>query len=118
MLINGRGPQACTALIDQLKQPIVLEPSKVSCIRDLRVDRSKMFESLKRVGAWIPLDGTHDLGPGPRMADKDQQVAYELARCMTCGCCPEVCPQVSDHSDFIGRRRLPGAPLQHASHRK
>jgi succinate dehydrogenase / fumarate reductase iron-sulfur subunit len=103
MLVNGKARQACTALIDQLKQPVVLEPfSKFPCIRDLRVDRTKMFEALKRVKAWIPLDGTHDLGPGPRMADKEQQVAYELSRCMTCGCCLEVCPQVSDHSDFMG----------------
>ncbi len=103
MVINGKARQACTALIDQLEQPITLEPfSKFPCVRDLRVDRSSMFESLKRVRAWVPLDGTYDLGPAPRMADKDQQVAYDLSRCMTCGCCLEVCPQVSDHSDFIG----------------
>ena len=29
-------------------------------------------------------------------------VAYELARCMTCGCCLEVCPQVNPASRFIG----------------
>lgn len=103
MVINGRARQACSALVDQLKQPIVLEPfSKFPCIRDLKVDRSRMFEALKRVRAWIPLDGTYDLGPGPRMPDKAQAVAYDLARCMTCGCCLEVCPQVSEHSDFIG----------------
>jgi succinate dehydrogenase / fumarate reductase iron-sulfur subunit len=103
MLVNGKARQACTALIDHLKQPIVLEPfSKFPCIRDLRVNRSSMFESLKRVRAWVPIDGTYDLGPGPRMAESERAVAYDLARCMTCGCCLEVCPQVSDHSDFIG----------------
>ena len=103
ILINGKARQACSTLVDHLKQPIVLEPfSKFPCIRDLRVDRSTMFAALKRVKAWIPIDGTYDLGQGPRMADKDQTVAYDLARCMTCGCCLEVCPQVSDHSDFIG----------------
>ncbi|MBF0492677.1 MAG: succinate dehydrogenase iron-sulfur subunit [Deltaproteobacteria bacterium] len=103
MIINGKARQACSALIEQLEQPIVLEPfSKFPCIRDLRVDRTQMFDALKRVKAWVPLDGTHDLGPGPRQAEKDQLVSYDLSRCMTCGCCLEVCPQVSEHSDFIG----------------
>ncbi len=103
MLVNGKVRQACSALVDNLSQPIVLEPmSKFPCIRDLRVDRSRMFEALKRVKAWIPIDGTHDLGPGPRLSPKDQQVGYELSRCMTCGCCLEACPQVNPRSDFIG----------------
>jgi succinate dehydrogenase / fumarate reductase iron-sulfur subunit len=103
MLVNGRVRQACSALIDNLSQPIVLEPmSKFPVIRDLRVNRQVMFESLKRVKAWIPIDGTYNLGPGPRMSPKDQQVAYELSRCMTCGCCLEACPQVNPRSDFMG----------------
>ena len=103
MVINGRVRQACSALVDRLSQPIVIEPmSKFPIVRDLRVDRSVMFESLKKVKAWIPIDGTHDLGPGPRMNPKDQQVAYELSRCMTCGCCLEACPQVNPRSEFMG----------------
>ena len=48
MIINGRVRQACTALIHKLDQPIVLEPmSKFPVVRDLYVDRSRMFESLK-----------------------------------------------------------------------
>src|SRR6201987_3558119 len=35
MLINGKGGMACSALIDQLKQPIRLEPfSKFPVVRD------------------------------------------------------------------------------------
>ena len=55
----------CTSLIDKLTQPITLEPlAKFPVVRDLIVDRSRMFEALKRVHAWIPIDGTYDLGPG------------------------------------------------------
>jgi succinate dehydrogenase / fumarate reductase iron-sulfur subunit len=103
MLVNGRVRQACSALVDNLSQPIVLEPmSKFPCIRDLRVNRQIMFESLKKVKAWIPIDGTYNLGPGPRMSPQEQQVAYELSRCMTCGCCLEACPQINSKSDFMG----------------
>src|ERR1700722_17234595 len=68
MLINGRARMACSALIDNLEQPVRLEPfSKFPVVRDLATDRSVIFENLKAVKAWIPIDGTYDLGPGPRM---------------------------------------------------
>ena len=53
----------------------------------------RMFEDLKRVKAWIHLDGTHELGPGPRESPEKQEERYPLSRCMTCGCCLEACPQ-------------------------
>lgn len=106
MLINGKVRQACSALIDQVApkgEVIVLEPmSKFPCERDLIVDRSTMFESLKHVKAWIDLDGTHELGPGPRESQESQTERYPLSRCMTCGCCLEACPQYNDSSEFIG----------------
>ncbi|MBI2265442.1 MAG: succinate dehydrogenase iron-sulfur subunit [Armatimonadetes bacterium] len=103
MLINDRARQACSALVDHLKQPILLEPmTKFPVVRDLLVDRSRMFESLKKVRAWIPIDGTYDLGPGPRLSSDDQQYLYEFSRCMTCGCCLEACPQVNSRSPFMG----------------
>jgi len=103
MLINGRARMACSALVDQLEQPIRLEPfSKFPVVRDLAVDRQFMFESLKRVKAWIPIDGTYDLGEGPRMAAGVQEKAYKLSTCISCGSCLEVCPQVNSKSHFMG----------------
>ena len=112
MRINGVSRMACTALIDSLTQPIRLEPmAKFPVLRDLAVDRQSMFESLKRVRAWIPIDGTHELGPGPRMSETERQQAYELARCITCGNCLDVCPQVNDRSSFIGAAAISQARL-------
>jgi succinate dehydrogenase / fumarate reductase, iron-sulfur subunit len=103
MIINGKVRQACSALVDQLGQPIILEPMiKFPLVRDLVVDRHRMFDALKRVRAWIPLDGTYNLGPGPRVDPETGTVAYSLSRCMTCGCCLEVCPQVTPNSAFMG----------------
>ncbi|TSB47990.1 succinate dehydrogenase iron-sulfur subunit [Alkalicoccobacillus porphyridii] len=107
MIINGKPRQSCTALIDQLEQPIHLAPMKTfPVVRDLVVDRSRMFDSLKKVKAWIPIDGTYDLGPGPRMAESKRQWAYELSKCMTCGVCLEACPNVNSKSEFIGPAAL------------
>lgn len=103
MVINGKARQACSTLIDKIGDTITLEPmSTFPVIRDLIVNRDHMFNALKRVKAWIPIDGTYDLGPGPRMPEVERQWAYELSKCMTCGVCLEVCPNVNSHSDFIG----------------
>jgi succinate dehydrogenase / fumarate reductase iron-sulfur subunit len=103
MVINGRVRQGCSQLAEGLGGPVTIEPmSKFPVIRDLWVDRSKMFEALMKAHTWIPIDGTYDLGPGPRIAPKVQEFAYLFARCMTCGCCLEACPQVNSHSKFMG----------------
>lgn len=103
MVINGKARMACSSLVDQLRQPIRIEPmTKFPVVRDLQVDRSSMFENLKRMKAWVPIDGTYDLGPGPRMAPEVQEKAYPLSRCIACGSCLEVCPQVNENSDFVG----------------
>jgi succinate dehydrogenase / fumarate reductase iron-sulfur subunit len=112
MNVNGKVRQACSALIDRLEQPITLQPmKKFPLMRDLSVDRQKMFDALKRVRAWIPIDGTYDLGPGPRVAPEDQEINYVLSTCMTCGCCLEVCPQVSETTGFIGAAAISQARL-------
>jgi len=104
MIVNGRVRQACSALIDDLKQPIVLEPlTKFPLVRDLLIDRQKMFDALLRVKAWTPIEGTHDVHvSAPRISPVEQDVRYMFSRCMTCGCCMEVCPQFHPGSEFIG----------------
>jgi succinate dehydrogenase / fumarate reductase iron-sulfur subunit len=110
MIINGRVRQACAALVDKIApggETIVLEPmTKFPLVRDLIVDRSRMFDDLKRVKAWIHLDGSHELGPGPRQSQENQEEAYPLSRCMTCGCCLEACPQINPRSGFVGPAAL------------
>jgi succinate dehydrogenase / fumarate reductase iron-sulfur subunit len=103
MLINGRARMACSALVDNLEKPIKLEPfSKFPVIRDLAVDRSVLFENLKAVKAWVPIDGTYDLGSGPRMTMEQQEEAYPLSNCISCCCCMEVCPQFNEETGFVG----------------
>lgn len=103
MRINGKARMACSALVDKLEQPITLEPfSKFPVVRDLAVDRSVLFENLKAVKAWVPVDGSYDLGSGPRMTMEEQEEAYPLSRCISCCCCMEVCPQFNDDTGFVG----------------
>ncbi len=98
MNINGRVRQACSALVDRLLEDnpseIELQPmTKFPVIRDLMVDRSRMFRGLTRVKGWVPVDSYENMGPGPRQTRATQEVAYPLSECMSCGCCQEACPQ-------------------------
>jgi succinate dehydrogenase / fumarate reductase iron-sulfur subunit len=103
MLINGKARMACSALVELLAQPIRIEPlTKFPVVRDLAVNRSVMFEDLKRMKAWVPIDGTYYLGEGPRMSPDLQAKAYPLSQCISCGACLEVCPQVNENNHFIG----------------
>jgi succinate dehydrogenase / fumarate reductase iron-sulfur subunit len=106
MRINGFVRQACSALVDELLRagPVIdLKPmTKFPVVRDLFTDRSRMFEGLKKVRAWIPVDSYAPLGGGPIVAPETNELRYELSRCMTCGCCLEACPQINAHSRFIG----------------
>jgi succinate dehydrogenase / fumarate reductase, iron-sulfur subunit len=103
MRINGKARMACSALIDKLDQPITVEPlSKFPIVRDLAVDRSVLFENLKAVKAWVPVDGTYDLGSGPRMSPSEQEERYPISRCISCCCCMEVCPQFNEQTGFVG----------------
>ena len=40
--------------------------SKFPVLRDLLVDRRRLFRGLEKVQAWIPVDGYYDAGPGPQ----------------------------------------------------
>jgi succinate dehydrogenase / fumarate reductase, iron-sulfur subunit len=116
MVINGRVRQSCSALIDDLLiatggDTVTLEPmSKFPNVRDLKVDRSRMFDHLKQVHAWIELDGTYDLGPGPHISNETAQERYAYSRCMTCGCCLEACPQYHE-DNYIGPQAIAQARL-------
>ena len=120
MLINGYPRQACTALIENYlretkSKTILLAPfTKFPLVRDLIVDRSVMFENLKKVHGWIDTEGSHESGFGPLIGQAKQEVMYVLSTCMTCGCCAEACPQVNERSAFIGPAPISQARLFNA----
>lgn len=115
MVINGKVRQSCSSLVDKLSpggEVITLEPmTKFPVIRDLWVDRSRLFNDLKRVKAWVPIDGTYDLGSGPTVSQEQQEKMYPLSRCISCGCCLEACPQYTPTNKFVGAAVISQARL-------
>ncbi len=129
MVINGKVRQSCSCLIDEYApnegDEITLEPmSKFPVVRDLWVDRARLFDALKRVKAWVPIDGTYSLGAGPRETAEQSESRYVMSTCMSCGCCLEACPQYQIEENpekwptsFIGAHAMNQARLfnEHAT---
>jgi succinate dehydrogenase / fumarate reductase iron-sulfur subunit len=116
MVINGKARQSCSTLVEKLdahqSTPITLEPmSKFPVVRDLFVDRDRLFNDLKRVKAWVPIDGTYDLGSGPPISKALTDERYPLSRCISCGCCLEACPQYTPTNKFVGAAVISQARL-------
>lgn len=98
MVINGYVQQACSALVDRLlrehPEGIELRPaSTFPVVRDLVVDRGRLFQALRKISAWIAVDGYYDRGEGPPQSQEEAEHLYRLSTCMSCGCCLEACPQ-------------------------
>ncbi|MCL2823673.1 MAG: succinate dehydrogenase iron-sulfur subunit [Polyangiaceae bacterium] len=106
VLINGRAGLSCEVLVDEVSpkgQVVVVEPlTKFAVVRDLVVDRSKVFGDLLRLMGWVGVDVCRDTGEGLVEGDEDQAVRSELSQCVMCGCCLEVCPNVNDSSEYVG----------------
>lgn len=116
MVINGAVRQSCSCLMDEYApndgDEITLEPMRTFPVnRDLFVDRTRLFNDLRRIRGWVPIDGTYDLGPGPKETPEHQQQRYKLSECMTCGCCLDACPQYSLEPEENWERSFVGAAI-------
>lgn len=101
MRIDGKADLACRRRVEECARPIVLEPlEKFPIVRDLAVDRSRMFAELERACCWTPIDDLSDRDALPGM--RSQALAAEMAGCSMCGLCLEACPQVNPRSAFAG----------------
>ena len=117
MLVNGVPRQSCSTIIEKVleetqRDTITLAPlTKFPLVRDLIVDRSLMFENLKKVQAWVEADDNAEYGFGPKISPQQQELMYTLSCCFSCGSCLEACPQVNKNSKFIGAAAIAQAKL-------
>ena len=96
MVINGVPALACATYADAVKgKDLILEPlSKFPVIADLIVDRSVIYESLTKVGAYLESAAMHDV--------RQHAHRYSVAKCLKCGLCLEVCPNYHPGGTFHG----------------
>ena len=99
MVINSEPKLACKTFLNEERMvieynQITIEPlSKFPLIKDLKVDRSILFDAMTECELWLENDSEYN--------PKDLDFEYEMSLCLMCGCCTEVCPNYK-LGDFVG----------------
>ena len=96
MVINERPSLACETFLKDLKsQSISIRPlRKFPVIHDLIVDRSIIYENLKKANIYIEQYMPKN--------QKEYSLQYNAAKCLKCGLCLEVCPNYANGNSFYG----------------
>jgi len=100
MLINGWPKLACKTFLNELVMTkhfhrITIEPlTKFPVIKDLIIDRSILYENMKKAHQWLDDDA--------KINPDNIQFEYEVSQCLMCGCCLESCPNYNVEEDFMG----------------
>ncbi|KIR01862.1 Succinate dehydrogenase iron-sulfur protein [Lachnospiraceae bacterium TWA4] len=99
MLLDDFPVLACDAPIDPDKNYIELRPlQKFPTVEDLMVDRSEMFDNLKRMNVW--------LDKKKQVNEADQKQVLVASQCLQCGCCLEICTEYKPGTQFYGAAAL------------
>ena len=99
MVINSEPKLACKTFLNEERMvieydQITIEPlSKFPLVKDLKVDRSILFDAMTECELWLENDSEYN--------PKDLDFEYEMSLCLMCGCCTEVCPNYK-LGDFVG----------------
>ncbi|MCR5109237.1 MAG: succinate dehydrogenase [Lachnospiraceae bacterium] len=103
MVINDIPALACETFIKDLKKDeITIRPlRKFPVIHDLIVDRSVIHENLKKINLYI--GEYHPVkAKNLKKAEKEHRQQYDVAKCLKCGICLEVCPNYVNGNSFFG----------------
>ena len=99
MVINSQPKLACKTFVNEEcmvieYDEITIEPlSKFPLIKDLKIDRSVLFDVMTDCEQWLENDS--------KMNRDNLDFEYEMSLCLMYGCCSEVCPNYK-LGDFAG----------------
>lgn len=96
MVINDVPALACETFLTGIKgDSLTLRPlRKFPVIHDLTVDRTGIMENLKKANVYI--------GEYHQSRPKEHRHQYDVAKCLKCGLCLEVCPNYTNGNTFYG----------------
>jgi len=102
MQINGKNRLACTIMVKDLKQPIVIEPMRAfPVLKDLVVDMKGFFAKYRAIKPYVV---TH--GPLPKrehlQSPAERERFDDTTKCILCGACTTACPSFWANAEFLG----------------
>ncbi len=115
LVINGHLAPACETFVGDLGKTITLEPlPHFTVLRDLLVDKSRIFEDYASIKDWVPWDGW-ETGKLPAPLSEDNlMLAQKLTACTHCGACLSACPRYDAKiPGFVGASVATRAYLTH-----
>lgn len=98
MLVNRYPTLACSVFLKKSVKhgKIILEPfHKFPLIKDLMVDRSIIFDTMRQMKIWMNEKNSSDYS-------WDYELQYKAGQCLQCGCCLEICPNFLSGKEFAG----------------
>lgn len=103
MVVNGHPVLACETFIRDLEgDTIEIRPlKKFPVVHDLIVDRAVIQDNLKRANVCIGSYESNDKGSRAKR-ERSMRHQYEIAKCLKCGLCLEVCPNYTNGDNFFG----------------
>ena len=106
MVINEVPSLACETFVRDLVKDgngtITIRPlRKFPIVHDLVVDRSSIFENLKKTSMYVE---EYRPSSKAKKAKQKEELAhrYQTAKCLKCGLCLEVCPNYVNGERFLG----------------
>lgn len=104
MVINGVNALACKMLVQDLKQPITVEPIRgLPVMKDLIVDMEPFFAGYRAVMPWLITD-EHEPEPArERLQSQDDRERYDdTTKCILCAACTTSCPIFWADEEYVG----------------
>jgi len=104
MVINGKNALACKVLVQDLKQPITVEPIRgLPVIKDLIVDMEPFFAGYRAVKPWLITDD-HEREPERErlQSQLDRERYDDTTKCILCAACTTSCPIFWSDEEYVG----------------
>lgn len=104
MVINGVNALACKVLVQDLKQPITVEPIRgLPVIKDLVVDMEPFFAGYKAVKPWLITDEMEREPERERLQSQAERERYDdTTKCILCAACTTSCPIFWSDEEYVG----------------
>lgn len=104
MVINGKNALACKVLVQDLKQPITVEPIRgLPVIKDLVVDMEPFFAGYRAVKPWLITDDKEREPERERLQSQTDRERYDdTTKCILCAACTTSCPIFWSDEEYVG----------------
>lgn len=104
MVINGVNALACKVLVQDLDQPVTVEPIRgLPVMKDLIVDMEPFFAGYRAVKPWLIVDDEEHSPERERIQSPHDRARFDdTTKCILCAACTTSCPIYWADHEYVG----------------